>query len=112
MTFDSKNSNHPEVEYDNDYHGHPNYAMIFIALLVLLAISVVVGFMGESTLVIMVVFGTAALKAYLVVTNFMHIRFEPKVVWILPIAGVLAVAFFYFGVLPDIRAGVPLEIAK
>lgn len=83
-----------------DYHGHPNYLMVFIALTVLMIVSVFAdklpGGMGS-----LVVYGIAVVKAYLVIANFMHLKYEPKLVDMFPYLSIACMIVLFFGVYPD-----------
>jgi len=92
---------------ENDYHGHPNYLMVFFALVALFAISVIADTQMMrtalgSTTAVTIIFITAFIKFYLVVANFMHLKFEPtKFLW-LPIFTMFAVFCFLALVYPDV----------
>ena len=88
-----------EVE---DYHGHPNYLLIWAALVGLLILSLLVGFIGHKMLAVALMFFLALFKAILVLGNFMHLRWEPKLVWGIALFGVVCIFFLYFGVVLDI----------
>lgn len=94
----------------NSYHGHPNYNMVFISLVVLMAISVasdmIPGVMG-----ILLIFGLSSVKAYLVMANFMHLKYEPKLVDLFPYLSITLMIILFFGVFPD-SIIVPLIIAE
>lgn len=100
-----------EFPKEEDYHGHPNYLMVFIYLLVLLAISIVAGYLLPIGPAVAVIFVAAVIKAALVVANFMHLKYEPKMVWLGLGAFVFIVVALYLGVYPDIPI-VDLEVAK
>jgi|SRR6185312_8278489 len=94
-----------------DYHGHPHYTKVLLSLLALLSLSLVVGYMVSPWLAITIIFATAAWKTALVMRNFMHLKFEPLLVFIV-IASVLLILFaFFFGVYPDVTA-VPLDVTQ
>ena len=102
----------PASEHEKpDYHGHPNYFATWGALLTLFLASVGLGYAGHSTAAVALIFGLATVKAVLVGANFMHLRWEPKLVLVFVGFGVLCLGFFYFGVLPDI-VWVPAQLAK
>lgn len=95
-----------EFPKENDYHGHPNYTKVFFFLLLLLGISLVVGYFISPLVAVAIIFITAIIKGGLVIANFMHLKFEPKLMWLL-IAIVLFIGLaFFFGVYPDI---IPIE---
>jgi lysylphosphatidylglycerol synthetase-like protein (DUF2156 family) len=96
----------PEDAYKNDYHGHPNYIMVFIALVIALIVSMVPNFLGWKEIpsaFLIFVFVVAAGKALLVAGNFMHIKYEPKMLWGLVGFSLFCFAAFFFGVLPDVN---------
>lgn len=99
----------PDAEHD--YHGHPHYARILLSLLALLSLSLIVGYVFSPLWAIVLIFATAVWKTALVMRNFMHLKYEPLLLFIV-IATVLLIIFaFFFGVYPDITAITP-EVAK
>jgi caa(3)-type oxidase subunit IV len=85
---------------------HVNYKKIYIILLVLLAISIAGPTLGIPWLTLITAFGIAIVKATLVVQNFMHLKWEQKIMkWVL-LASVVIVGLFYFAVRPDVGAHV------
>ncbi len=98
-------------QIDKDYHGHPNYLLVYLILVAILGISLLAGYLGAKLLAVVLIFGLAVVKAGLVLANFMHVKFEPKIIWGIIGFAVLCMFFFYFGVFPDI-VNVPIEIVK
>lgn len=94
-----------------DYHGHPNYGKVFLALLAFFGISLLLGYLVSPTLAVALIFILAVVKTALVILNFMHLKYEPIFIWMAVGVVVLILFAFYFGVLPDVTA-VPLEIVK
>ncbi|MES0490010.1 MAG: cytochrome C oxidase subunit IV family protein [Leptospirales bacterium] len=88
---------------EQDYHGHPNYNVIGIVLVVLMALSVVVDFVvtGNKLLSVTLIFGFSTIKAYLVIANFMHLKYEPKLVDLFPYLSIACMIIFFAGVYPD-----------
>ena len=90
----------------------PNYVAIWAVLMVLTATSIVVSllvnefapFLQRALLVFL--FGLGALKASLVIANFMHLRFESKVLWVLGLTALIFVVFFLTGTFFDLTATV------
>ncbi len=83
-------SNNPEDEYKNHYHGHPKYLRIFILLIVFMALTLIpdiVNIIAGKVVVekiwwvIALIFVFSTWKAVLVMRNFMHVRYEPKLVF-------------------------------
>jgi caa(3)-type oxidase subunit IV len=81
---------------------HPNYKKIYLTLLVLLVISVAGPFLGIKWVTLITAFGIAVVKADLVIQNFMHLKWERRIMkWTLAVSLVLMFLFF-FGVAPDV----------
>ena len=83
-----------------DYHGHPNYNAIFVALVVLMLASVGADVM-EGAMGKVIIFGLSTVKAYLVIANFMHLKYEPALVDLFPYLSVALMIVLFFGVAPD-----------
>ena len=99
------------IPEEKDYHGHPNYTKVVIGLMILFAISLVVGYLTSPLIAVLLVFLTAIIKAGLVAANFMHLKFEAKLIWVAVGAFVFIVLAFFWGVFPDITI-VPRELVK
>jgi len=81
---------------------HRNYMRIWAILVALLVISVFGPFLGIRVVTLLTAFGVAAVKAYMVAKNFMHLDVEKPIVhWVLATAVVLMVLLFA-GVSPDV----------
>ena len=80
--------------------AHPNYVMIWVWLVALVAASLAASLLpGGRTLAVIVLFAAAIAKALLVALNYMHLRFEPRLIYLIALvplffALVLAVALF------------------
>jgi caa(3)-type oxidase subunit IV len=97
---------------NEDYHGHPNYTMVFAALVVLMAATVAVPEMGLARgIMVVTVFAIAAIKAYLVMANFMHLKYEPGLVDLFPFLSIALIIILFFGVYPD-SVMIPLSITE
>ena len=90
------------VPTENDYHGHPNYLKVYISLLVLFAISVVASLLHNPLIIFFVVFAVSVIKGTLVLLYFMHLKWEPLLIWILLGLALLALAFLIIGLYPDV----------
>lgn len=89
-----------ETSVEPEHHSIP-YVQIWASLVFALALSLFIGEMTAPVIGIVMIYTIAFVKAYLVVANFMHLKFEPKfVLWILG-GAVLALYFFFFGTVPD-----------
>jgi cytochrome c oxidase subunit IV len=58
------------------------YFMIFASLMVLTAATVAAAFMDLGPFNLAVALGIAIIKATLVVLYFMHVRYNPKLIWL------------------------------
>lgn len=93
----------PHAEHD---HHEINYFKIYVALVVLFLISVAGPEVGELTglrwITLVTAFGIAVVKANLVIQNFMHLRWEKKIMkWMLTTSLIL-MALYVAGVAPDV----------
>ncbi|MFY9611855.1 MAG: cytochrome C oxidase subunit IV family protein [Blastocatellia bacterium] len=70
------------------------YFIIFIALLVLTAATVLVAYFDLGRLNVIVALSIAVLKATLVVLYFMHVRYSSRLTWVFVGAG-----FFWLAIL-------------
>lgn len=86
----------------SEAHAHPNYIKIWYWLLVLLAVSVAGPMLEIPAITIITAFGIATVKAYLVAANFMHLKFEKKIIWFLLILSISLLGVFFFGSAPDL----------
>jgi cytochrome c oxidase subunit IV len=94
-----------------DYHGHLNYGKIYVWLLILFAVSLTSAFLFSHVAAIATVFVIAIIQAGLIARNFMHLKFEPVLIWIIAIAAVFCLVMFLYGMYIDITP-VTREIAK
>ena len=86
----------------SETHQHPNYLKICYWLLVLLAISVVGPMLEVPAITLITAFGIAIIKSFLVAANYMHLKFEKKIIWLLLILSLCLLGVFFFGTAPDI----------
>ena len=88
---------------EQDYHGHPNYNMIAIVLIVLMGLSVVADqIIANKMIAIVAIFSFSIVKAYLVIANFMHLKYEPALVDLFPYFSVACMILLFAGVYPDV----------
>ena len=99
-----------ETERD-DYHGHPPYVKIWGILLGLLGLSLLAAFLNHPLLATVIIFVLAGVKAYLVIVNYMHLKFEPSILISAFLFAVVCMFFLFFGIYPDIIP-VPLDVVK
>jgi cytochrome c oxidase subunit 4 len=100
-------------------HGHigvRTYAVVFIALMILLVITVAAAQIpfaehGVGRLGIVITFLIAAVKAVLVVVYFMHIRYSTKLTKVFVVAGLLWLGILFVLTLSDYltRGWLPLS---
>ncbi len=96
-------------EHHDDGH-HVNYKKIYFTLLALLAISVAGPLVAElidvawmaTLLTLVTAFGIALYKAKLVIENFMHLKWEKRIMkWVLT-TSLLLMALMFAGISPDV----------
>ncbi len=85
-------------QHGDDAHGgghHVDYRKIYLTLLVLLVVSVVGPFFEILWLTLITAFGIAIVKANLVIQNFMHLKWEKRIMkWVLATSLVLMFLMF------------------
>lgn len=101
------NDNVVTPDPDQDYHGHPNYLKVFIYLLILFSASLLIGLFFSPILAVILIFASAIWKSALVVSNFIHLKYEPVIIWIAVAAVLFCLLAFFWGVYPDITAVKP-----
>jgi len=89
-------------EHGHDDHGPRHYIKIYIALLVLLVISVAGPFLEIQVITLMTAFGIAVVKAFLVAKYFMHLDVQPKYVLYFLVTALVFMGLFFFGTAPDV----------
>ncbi len=80
-------TNREEITHHQDVHTHhimpvATYLAVFAALLVLLAVTVGVSFFDLGIFSKILAVTVAAIKASLIFTYFMHLRYSPRLVWV------------------------------
>ena len=70
------------------------YVIVWIALLVLLAATVAIAYVQLGELNVIAATGIAAIKATIIILYFMHVRYNPRLVWVFVAAG-----FFWLAIL-------------
>jgi caa(3)-type oxidase subunit IV len=89
----------------HDAHGDAhdvNYKKIYLTLLGLLVVSVVGPFFGILWLTLLTAFGIALVKANLVIQNFMHLKWEKRIMkWVLA-TSLLLMALMFAGISSDV----------
>lgn len=86
---------------ENSEH-QTNYVMIFGLLMLAFIGSLGLGYLDSSPLIIVLIFLIAALKAYVVLAYFVHLKAEPRFVKVLVVGVLTIVVILYVGLVPDI----------
>lgn len=83
-------------------HSAAFYIKIWVALLVMLGISIAIADVGHPILATTLIFGIAIVKALLVVAFYMGLALEARyIVWVM-ISGLALMIILFFGLVPDI----------
>ncbi len=84
-------------------HARPNYIAVWAWLVFLLIISLAAVYLPFSqTITVAIIFVVAAVKAFLVVVNFMHLKFEERLVRLIAIIPVIFFIIMTVALIPDI----------
>jgi caa(3)-type oxidase subunit IV len=82
--------------------AHPNYTAVFIWLLALLGLGVGASLLpGGQAVALPLIFGTALAKALLVALNFMHLRWEPGLIYAIALVPLVFAAILTVALFPD-----------
>ncbi|MAE70370.1 MAG: hypothetical protein CME06_07880 [Gemmatimonadetes bacterium] len=79
-----------------------NYFMVFGILVAALAISLALAAVSTGPIVVAAIFAIATVKAYLVLTHFIHLNVEPRFIKVLVIGLLAVLTVLYIGLVPDI----------
>jgi cytochrome c oxidase subunit 4 len=84
-------------------HKAPNYYLIWLVLFVLTLAELGVAFLSglHAAVLITILLALAVWKALLVALYYMHLRFEPRRMWILAATPIPLVLIFLFVVLSE-----------
>lgn len=83
-------------------HGTSHYVKVWAILLVLLAVSIIGPEFGIQWVTLVTAFGIAVVKAYMVVTRFMHINLTPRFVIYTVTTTLVFMLLFFAGTAPDV----------
>ncbi|MDZ7362566.1 MAG: cytochrome C oxidase subunit IV family protein [candidate division KSB1 bacterium] len=87
----------------NTAHIRPNYVAVWAWLVFLLVISLAAVYLPFSQAVtITLIFAVAAVKAFLVAVNFMHLKFEQRLVHLIALVPVVLFIIMTVTLIPDI----------
>ena len=90
----------------------PNYILVWVVLVLLTGSSIAASILvkdfapGLRVLLLVFLFLVGGIKTSLVALNFMHLRFERKIIWALAGLALMFVGFFIAGTLFDITSTV------
>ncbi|MBI4815992.1 MAG: cytochrome C oxidase subunit IV family protein [Deltaproteobacteria bacterium] len=98
----SEQAQHAEHGHADHGHHETNYVKIWAILLVLLIVSVLGPMLGIKVVTLITAFGIAVVKAYLVVTRFMHINVEKRYITYLMVTCLAFMGLLFAGVAPDV----------
>jgi caa(3)-type oxidase subunit IV len=81
--------------------NHPNYFVVWIWLMGLLIASFAASLVLPRSAAVYMIFLVAAIKAILVVMNYMHLKYEKLLLYALVIVPLLIVVVLMFALFPD-----------
>ena len=87
---------------DHDPITPKTYLQTYIALMALLALTVGVAYINLGPFNLLMSMIISVTKALLVVFFFMHMRYNPKIIWIYALLGVIWILTLISGTLADI----------
>jgi caa(3)-type oxidase subunit IV len=80
----------------------PPYVAIWAVLIAALLLSLLLASFHHPGVAAALIFTIAGVKAYLVLAYYMHLKFEPRFIVLIVVAGFLCMAILFFGLTPDI----------
>jgi cytochrome c oxidase subunit 4 len=83
-------------------HRDVNYIAIWVVLVVALVVSLALAFLEQRRVAATIILALATVKAFLVLSYYMHLKFEPRFIAVTVAAGILCMAILFFGLVPDI----------
>ncbi len=113
MQKKTHSSDHAHELAHDDHAHHPTlgtYLAVFVALIVLLIVTVAVAEMDFGRFSFPVAVAVASIKAVLIIMFFMHVRYSPPLIWLVSCAGFFWLAILFTLTLADYftRATQPL----
>ncbi|MFQ5917296.1 MAG: cytochrome C oxidase subunit IV family protein [Candidatus Binatia bacterium] len=84
-----------------DNKHHPNYFAVWIWLMGLVIVSIAASMVLPRSAAVYLIFLVAAIKAILVVLNYMHLKYERLLLYALAIVPILIVVVLLFALFPD-----------
>ena len=99
----SENTEHNAEHGDGHDDGHHvNYFKIYVALVILFLISVAGPELGIRWVTLITAFGIAVVKANLVISNFMHLKWEKRLMKWLLATSLILMFLMVAGISPDV----------
>jgi len=90
------------MDAKQNLQAHPNYTAVYGILLALVFISFGFFMIKSKVIATSLIFLVAFIKAGMVGSFFMHLKFEPKTVLTIVLSSLFVVALVLFGLIPDI----------
>lgn len=87
---------------ESSVQRHVNYVAIWAVLVAALFVSLGLALLQQRQLAGTLILALATVKAFLVISYYMHLKFEPRFIVITIIAGLLCMTILFFGLIPDI----------
>lgn len=78
------------------------YIKIWVALLIMLGVSIAIADIGHPIIATTMIFGIAIIKAILVTFFYMGLALEARYIPWIVISGLVVVIILFFGLMPDI----------
>lgn len=79
----------------------PHYFLLWIGLVVLVMVSIGAGSFLPKTAAVALIFFIAAVKATIVLLNYMHLKYERPLIYALALIPLLVVIVLLFALFPD-----------
>lgn len=79
----------------------PNYFLVWVWLVILVVVSIAASMLLPKSVALVLIFAAATMKALLVALNYMHLKYEKPLLYVLAIVPVLIVIVLLFALLPD-----------
>lgn len=83
------------------HENRPNYLLVWLGLVFLVMVSLGASLTLPKRAALFVIFTVAVIKALLVALNFMHLRYERLLLYVLAAVPLLIVVILLFALFPD-----------
>lgn len=81
--------------------NHPNYLLVWLWLLGLVFVSLGASLLLPKTAALLIIFAAATIKAILVVLNFMHLKYERPLLYMMAVVPVVIIVLLVIALFPD-----------